>query len=450
MPLSVIALEATLSDILDANSYTLGELSSHPLAVPYVTKFDAFQTDWFTTNTARIQLEIAAGKAQGAVAGADSALDDFVDTLDRTVLIAVKNDRTAPLYQLYFGLKAPSLLKRPILSDELTTCRAWIPSLQASPLAPVAALAPTLVTVVAAADAAVAQKLAADQAVKDFDTIGAKKALIDEYNALRKTAYGELAAMPHQNPTAMLPASFADRFFPHDAHTGVTSLTNPKDVQAKIDALNQDLATAQGHLGDLTTKAATKAAQKKAEADAATVLAQAKKDEAAARQKTKDAEKAAKDAKKKPPPAAPPAAPAAPTPPKGAVAGKPPSWPPVRSRSSPDPHQHHGHRCPAPRPVVGALDELRRGPRRIPFAEEDCGDLPRSRARPRAARRWRAGTCPPARSRPGACPPPPPLQDRRRGTMALRISDTAASASVIRPAWTHAAATTVVILRELD
>jgi len=301
MPLAIITFDATLADILDTNSYTLGELSSHPLAAPYVAKFDAFQNDWGSANTARIQLEIAAGKAQGAVAGADSALDDFVDTLDRTLLIAVKNDRKAPLYQAYFGLKPPNRLKRPILSDELVTCRAWIPTLQASPIASLATLAPTLVSVVAAADAAVAQKLAADKALKDFDTIGGKKTLIDEYNALRKTVYGELAALPHQNPTAMLPANFADRFFPHDAHTGITSLTNPKDVQAKIDSLNKDLVAAQAHLAGLTAKAAAKAAQKKAAADAEAALVQAKKDEAAAKQKTKTAAKVAKDAKKKAP-----------------------------------------------------------------------------------------------------------------------------------------------------
>jgi hypothetical protein len=313
MTIAIIPYEATLEDILVTNAFTLGELSSHTLAAPYVVRFDAFQADWLTTNTARIQLVVAANKAQGAVSGADAALDDFVDTLDRTLLIAVKNDRKSQTYQAYFGARAVNLLKRPVLADELVTCRGWIPSLQASPVAPLAALAPTLVTIVATADAAVGQRLAADQALKDFDLLGGKKTLIDAYNALRKTVYGELAAMPHQNTAAALPADFADRFFPHYAHTGVTSLTNPKDVQAKIDRLNKDLATSQAHLADLEARTAARAAQKKAEADAAAAVAQAKKDEAAARQKTRDAEKAAKDARKKKPPTPP----AGPTPPKG-------------------------------------------------------------------------------------------------------------------------------------
>src|SRR5262245_58815857 len=98
MPLAVIPLEASMADVLADNSFTLGELASHPLAAVYVPKFDAFQDQWFATHKARTLLEIAAHKAEGAVQGADAALDDFVDTLDRTLLIATKNDRKVPLY----------------------------------------------------------------------------------------------------------------------------------------------------------------------------------------------------------------------------------------------------------------------------------------------------------------------------------------------------------------
>ena len=300
MPLAVVPLATSFTAVLERNSHVLGELPSHTLAAPYVPQFDAFQVTWFDAFTARTLLQIAADKAQGAVSGADDALDDFVDTLDRNLLIIVKNDRAAPLYQLYFGLKAAHLLKHPILSDELVTCRAWIPSLQTSTAAALAALGPLLVSVVAAADAAVAQKVATDQAVKDFETIGGKKTLIDAFNALCKSVYGELAAMPHQKPAAMLPPNFADRFFPHDTHKGITSLTNPKDVQAKIDGWHADVAAAEKHKAELAAKSVAKAAKKVAEQAADAALADAKKEEDAAKQKVKDAAKAAKDAKKSP------------------------------------------------------------------------------------------------------------------------------------------------------
>jgi hypothetical protein len=313
MSIANVEPSASLTSILGRNSFIVGELASHPLAAPYIPKFEAFQTQWFSTHTARTLLEIEADKAQGVVSGADDALDDFVDTLDRTVLIVVKNDRKAPLYQLYFGLKAPNVLKRPILREELLTCRAWIPSLQTSTVAAVAALAPALVTVVDAADAAVKQKVAADQAVKDFDTIGGKLTLIQAFNALCKGVWGELAAMPHANPAAMLPATFADRFFPHESHKGITSLTNPVEIQARIDSMEADVTAAKSHLAEVEANNAAKAAQKVAEEAADALVAAAKAEEAAAKQKVKDAEKAAKDAKKKPPaPGTPPAPPAPP------------------------------------------------------------------------------------------------------------------------------------------
>ena len=42
------------------------------------------------------------------VSAADDTIDDFVDTLDRTILILVKNDRQNPIYTLYFGDEIPS------------------------------------------------------------------------------------------------------------------------------------------------------------------------------------------------------------------------------------------------------------------------------------------------------------------------------------------------------
>jgi hypothetical protein len=304
MALATVEPTDSLTSVLSRNSFILGELASHPLAAVYSPQFDAIQSQWFITFTARTLLEIAVDKAQGGVEGADDALDDFVDTFDRTLLIAVKNDRKAGVYLMFFGNKSAYLLKRPILADELATCKSWIPTLQLPEVPPsVAALAPQLIAVCAAADAAVALKVAAEQALKAFDTIGGKKTLIDDFNALCKSVYGELDAMPHQkaNLSLMLPGNFADRFFPHQSHGGVTSLTNPKDVQKVLDGLKVDTQIAQDHLAALNAKAEAKAAQKKAEEDAAAEVTKAKKAKADADQKLKDAEKAAKEAKKKPP-----------------------------------------------------------------------------------------------------------------------------------------------------
>ena len=320
MSLPLILHTASLATILDELAYTIGALSSTPIALPFRAAFETFlATNWTKTNNARIVLILEVGKTSGVIAGADDALDDFVDLLDRTLLIIVKNDRSAPLYAFFFGAKSASVLKRPVLDQELVTVRAWIPTLQQSPVPALAALAPQLVVLVAAADAAVAAHLAAENALKMFDTITDMKTLIDAFNTLRQNAYGQLAAIPHKQPDLMLPASFADRFVRHESHKGLTSLTNPTAVQARIDTMEKDLTAAKAHREALLAAAQAKEDAKAAEAKAAEAVAHAKADLEAAQAAMKAAEKAAKDAKKQgaapPPPPAPavePPAPAAP------------------------------------------------------------------------------------------------------------------------------------------
>ena len=259
MALSLIALLASFAELLDESSFTLGQLRSHPLAAIFAPQFDDFQTQWLTASAACTALAIGLGKANGVLSATDDAIDDFLDLLDRTLLSITKNDRSAPQYAFYFGQAAVHVLKRPIHGDELATVRGFVQSLQTSPHPGVAALAPVLVTLIAKADAAIAAQADADQALKDFDMLGGKKALIDSYNVLRQTVYGQLAAMPHANLTAMLPASFADRFFRHESRRGVAALRNPKDVQAKIDAHKKKLDAAQKHLDALNAATAQKA-----------------------------------------------------------------------------------------------------------------------------------------------------------------------------------------------
>jgi hypothetical protein len=247
----------------------------------------------------RTNLVIALGKATGALSATDDAIDDFLDLLDRTLLIITKNDRKAPQYVFSFGAKPVFAMKRPIHGEELATVRGFIPSLQASPHPSLAALAPILGGLVAKADAAIANHLAADQAIKDFDILGGKKTLIDGYNGLRQTVFGMLAAIPHAHPTAMLPGDFGDRFFRHESRRGVAALKNSKDVQAKVEIHQKKLDAAQKHLADLAKAAEDKALAKQAAAEANAALEQGKKDKKVADDKLKELEKAALAAKKK-------------------------------------------------------------------------------------------------------------------------------------------------------
>ncbi len=293
MALPQISPDASLGDVLDENAFTQGTLQSSALAAPFTALFDAFQVTWTATNTTSTTLLVALGKARGGVAAADGVLDNFVDTLDRTILIAVKNNRKSPLYEQFFGAEVPSKLKRPVLDKELDTVRKWVPALQASTTPSVAALAPALVTAVANADAAVAAFDAAQAAVHAFETTGGKRQLIDAFNALRLTTYGQLAALPHQNPAAALPATFADRFFLHESRKGITAIKTVAAATAKVATIQKKLTSVQNHAANLTTEEAARSAAKTTAAASAAAAALARKNADTARKAAREAEEKA-------------------------------------------------------------------------------------------------------------------------------------------------------------
>ncbi len=294
-----IPITATMADVRDESSFTLGKLQTSTFAVPYTAAFDTFQATWTTTDAARNALLITEGKADGAVSAADDTLDDLVDALDHTLLPIVHNDRTNPAYTLYFTSETPSVLKRPILGKELEHRRQVIPLLTGSPYPTVAALAPALTTAVATAKAAVDAQTAAVQALKEFDATGPKAQLIASFNALRLSTYGSLAAIPHQNPAAVLPVTFADRFFRHVEKKGLTGARTVAEAQEHLTSLQKKTTIVQNHLANLTAAETARTAAKATAATAKTTTVTAKKAAATAKKAAKAAEVAEKEAKLK-------------------------------------------------------------------------------------------------------------------------------------------------------
>jgi hypothetical protein len=191
------------------------------------------------------------------------------------------------------------LLKRPVLGAELATVRGFLPSLETSTYPALTALAPQLAALIVNADAAVAQQLAATQALESFDMLGPMKTLIDEDNALRQSVYGKLAAMPHEHPAAMLPPTFADRFFRHETNKGITALRNPDEVQARIDGMMKKVGIATKHRDELLAEAAQKVINKQAVTEKLAALAQSKKEKDEADERFKKLKKEAEAARKK-------------------------------------------------------------------------------------------------------------------------------------------------------
>lgn len=282
MSAPLIALTASLDLVLEENTYSLARLLAHLLAKPFAPPFAAFQDEWMKVNTTEILLGVARGAAAAQIVACDDDLNDLLDAIDRTLLIQVKNDRSDPEYKHYF-VKPANLLKRPVLGGQLETMRGWVPSLEASANPVLAALGASLAVAVAAADAAVKALATADQQVRDFRTLGARKALIDSFNALRKSTDGKLAELPHAHPEAKLPATFASHFFRREApKAAAPAAPTSSDLTLKVADLEAQLAAAKAELAKALEQEAA-AAKIAADLQADKVaLAQAEQDEKAA------------------------------------------------------------------------------------------------------------------------------------------------------------------------
>ena len=281
--------------------FSAGQCESHPLAACYVSQFDSIDAAWVTCVTSRYALLKAISRAVGRVHGADNRLDDLVDALHGAVLAAVKNDRTAALYLYFFGALSFVELKRPVLAEELTTIESFLGAIKTSPVPTIAILGPAFEAAVAAGKAAAADLVAAQEALRLFDTIGGKKLLMDSFNALRQQVWGELAVMPHDKPELMLPADFADRVFMHETQRGINSVTSMSEVARRIEVHEKALNAAVVRQSELKAKKDAKAAKKAAQVVANTAVKAAKDEAKVAKQKVKEAEKAAKAVNKKPP-----------------------------------------------------------------------------------------------------------------------------------------------------
>jgi len=278
----LIKNDASLGMVLEEAIYPQAVLAANPLTAALAADFDAILAQWAKVNEKETQLRIARVKASALVAAADDALDGLVDAISQAVLLEVKNNRKAPQYLLYFGNKAPNEMKRPVLGGQLETMRGWVPSLTASANPTLKGLGTQLQDAVAAADAAVKGQGEAEQAMRDFRTIGERRGLIDGLNGVRKATYGKLAEMPHAMVDKHLPATFAEQFFRPESRKPAGKGT-AEELAAEIASLETQLAELKEQLAKVTAEEETAAkAKAEEEAHAAAIAAAEKEAEAAA------------------------------------------------------------------------------------------------------------------------------------------------------------------------
>lgn len=253
MNAAIIEQDTSLATVLEHSTYTLTRLEAFPLTHALAAPFVAFHETWAKTSALELKLHIQTLRAAALVTVTDEDLDAFVDRASNTLLSLTGNDRNAPLYKQYFGDKRPSDFKRPVLGAQLEAMRTWPTSLKASSQPLLQKLGQELEPKIAAADAAKSGLASAQQATRVFRATGERRALIDQFNALRKDTYGKVAGLPHTHPDANLPGGLADRFFKRvsaskeegEALTSVDLLAQITDAEAGLLALRDQLKEVQ-------------------------------------------------------------------------------------------------------------------------------------------------------------------------------------------------------------
>jgi hypothetical protein len=262
---AILDHDAALSTILEHITYTLTRLSAQPLTANLVAAIASLHKHWFQINTQEIYLQVDIQKAQAAVVAADDDLDLLVDRVASIVLIATGNDRSAPLYKLFFGDKRPSDIKRPILAGQLDTMRNWIIPLKGSSIAELAAIGGAVEQKVAIGDAAAQTLATVETANRVFRATGERRVFIGQVNAARKLLYGKLAELPHKHPEANLPGSFADRFFKRVSR--VKDRVEPptsEELRTEVAETETRLTSLRDRLKDALAREETEAQEEKA------------------------------------------------------------------------------------------------------------------------------------------------------------------------------------------
>ncbi len=287
----------TLSDDLSLDvlrthlRFATARLKSDPNAASYVAGFTSFLTQWTAADQQEMANEDAVTDALAAAVTADVELDALVDAVNLVINGAKRPSAQNPQQKLYFGSKAPSKFKQPILGSELEDIEPWPALLGQSTLPALKALAPQATTAVTNGTAAATAVSAAITTRDAWTTGGPRKAVFDAFNALCATANGGLKAFALSNPNLNLGTGYADTFFKHTAPSPYGKTVN--EASTALASAQKRAAIAQKHHDALAAKATAKAAAMATQTKAKATLEAAKAATRAARKAQKAAEEAA-------------------------------------------------------------------------------------------------------------------------------------------------------------
>jgi hypothetical protein len=266
------------------------KLRAHALTLALAQPFtDLYKNEWIPLRDAEDQLVVDQMRAQAQALFAARALDQVVTELEKVHYLAVGKDVNHPNFAFFFGKKRAYEIRQLGLANKLEAVSGWVDAVNDSPFTSVKALGAKLADRINAGASARDALEAATEALRQFRTIGPRKAFTDKFNALRKSTVGKLAEMPHSMPGEGLPKSFADWFFvpSRKAPPQPSSADIAEEMAAREAQFKADMEDLQQRMNEALGREKAEAEQDASEAQRLADLAEAKKEQAAAKAKVK-------------------------------------------------------------------------------------------------------------------------------------------------------------------
>jgi hypothetical protein len=212
MPARKLDRSMSLAELRREIVWSQGACEDEPSARPHAVRFGQLLEEWQPLYFKTLSLDDAVLRAVQSITRIDNRCDGHVDDFNVALLAVVNQNRRAPHYALYFK-DIPSRIKRPVLGDELATLRDWLPLLERETdprLQPFHAL---FSQDVADANAALAARTAAEEALRHSRATGEIARFFDRVELVRDDVYGQLDQYRVQHPELDLPRDYASQFF---------------------------------------------------------------------------------------------------------------------------------------------------------------------------------------------------------------------------------------------
>jgi hypothetical protein len=212
MPARKLDRSSSMSEVRREIAWSQAACDGDPIARPQALRFSQLLEEWQPTFFSTVQYEDGLLRAEQAVARIDDRFDDHINDFHLAVLTVTGEDRSLPHYTLYFNAP-PSRIKRYVLGPKLETVRAWLPILEREEDPRLKPFHAKFTEDVAAADAALETRTAAEKTLRHSREVGEVAQFYDRVEQVRDDVYAFLDQHRAQHPELGLPRNFASRFF---------------------------------------------------------------------------------------------------------------------------------------------------------------------------------------------------------------------------------------------